>query len=316
MADMRQMFAGATRDVSFNPIPGLENAYLPIPTKTDSLSQLSKKMIDLRKIVESGHSLAVATGMRGAAFDTINPEEKAVAEMGVAEKEQYLAWKGGARLSDFDPATSREPTNKWNGSMATLDKWLRGLRAMYADETLQREHAVWFAVRAPFMVPTITAHVKVLTAGKSMVDQHAKLRPEEMAEYQSAKRILADTAYRVQVIKREINKLTQEIGRAEDVVLTRVRHYQQKVGTKERNEAPENRNRKRRGMPALGAPTDLGGMTGNGREARRRRVDLGPSAGDEPAFVTAMAGARSPEYRPTSPPPFTPLHEQDMDDVI
>jgi hypothetical protein len=35
------------------------------------------------------------------------------------------------------------------------------------------------------MVPTITAHTKVLQAGKSMTVQHHKLRPEEMAEYQT-----------------------------------------------------------------------------------------------------------------------------------
>jgi hypothetical protein len=104
------------------------------------------------------------------------------------------------------------------------------------------------------------------------------------------------------MIKREINRLNQEIGRAEEVVLTHVRHYQQKVGTKEHKEAPENRNRKRRGMPALGAPTDLGSMTGSGREARRQRIDVGPMGGDKPGFHGAMQGARSPEYAPISPP--------------
>ncbi|KAJ5245617.1 hypothetical protein N7489_005713 [Penicillium chrysogenum] len=155
------------------------------------------------------------------------------------------------------------------------------------------------------MVPTITAHTKVLQAGKSMTVQHHKLRPEEMAEYQTwitARKVLADAAYWVQMIKREINRLNQEIGRAEEVVLTHVRHYQQKVGTKEHKEAPENRNRKRRGMPALGAPTDLGGMTGSGREARRQRIDVGPMGGDKPGFHGAMQGARSPEYAPISPP--------------
>jgi hypothetical protein len=38
-------------------------------------------------------------------------------------------------------------------------------------------------------------------------------------------------AYWVQMIKREINRLNQEIGRAEEVVLTHVRHYQQDIFT-------------------------------------------------------------------------------------
>lgn len=301
MTDMRQMFGGAARDVNFDPMPGYEQRLLPVPNKSDSLGMVAKKMIEIRRVVEAGHSLAVATGMKVAAFNTVNPEEKAMAEMGVVEREMYDAWKAGARLQDFNPATSKTSTTSWKGTTPTLDKWLMGLRAMYGDETLVRENAVWFAVNASFMVPTITAHVKVLMADKSMTDQHHRLRPEEMAEYQSARRILADAAFRVQEIKKEINKLTQEIGRAEDVVITRVRHYQQKVGTKEHKEAPENRNRKRRGMPALGAPTDLGGMTGTGREARRRRIDLGPSAGDQPRFEAVMAGQRSPTYTPQSP---------------
>nr|QJT73711.1 hypothetical protein [Botrytis cinerea mycovirus 5] len=329
MADMRQMFGGSTRDVQFGQVPGLEGKRLPVPGRNDTLTQLAAKMADLRKVVESGHSLAVATGMKAAAFQTVNPVEKARAEMGVAEREMYDAWRGGVRLQDFDKATSRTGIDKWRGSMPTLDKWVAGLRAMYDDPTLEREHAVWFASKAAFMVPTITAHVKVLMAGKAMVDQEGHLSPEEMAEYQSAKRILADAAFRVQQIKREINNLTQEIGRAEDVVITRVRHYQQikreinnltqeigraedvvitrvrhyqqKVGTKEHKEAPENRNRKRRGLPSLGAPTDLGGMTGQGREARRRRVDL-DLGGHAPAqFATATYEPQSPTFEPASP---------------
>jgi len=119
------------------------------------------------------------------------------------EKEQYLTWKRGERLQDFDKDTCREPLDKWPGAMSRLDKWVMGLRAMYLDDTLGREHAIWFAVNADFMVPTIMAHVRVLQAGKSMVDQHGILRPEQMAEYQTARRILANTSFRVQQIKQD-----------------------------------------------------------------------------------------------------------------
>nr|WEI52981.1 coat protein [Beauveria bassiana dsRNA mycovirus 1] len=300
--DMRNLFGGAKAKVSFDAIPGLSGHTLPVPERGDTLKRLAAKTTALRRVIESGHSLAVATGMKAAAFNTVDPEEKAIAEMGVVEKEQYMAWRGGARLGDFNRLTSLEPTNKWNGSTSTLDRWVMGLRRMYEDEEIGRENAVWWAVHADFLVPTITAHVKVLNAGRSMVDKLAKLSPEEMAEYQTARRILADTAYRVQTIKREINQLTQEIGRAEDVILTRVRHYQQTVGEKTRADAPENRARKRRNLPTFGAPTDLGGLAGEGREARRRRLNVATVDED----MTGSPQARperegSPTYAPQSP---------------
>lgn len=299
--DMRRLFGGATGDVNFNPIPGLENKVLPLPAKGDSLAELADKMDALRKVVEHHHSLAVATGMQAAAHKTIDPREHAMQEMGVVEKEQYLAWEAGARLSDFDPATSREPRSKWNGGDVSLARWVKGLKAMYSNDQLNEEHAVWFAVHASFMVPTITAYVKILNAGRGMVDEEGKLLPEEMAEYQTSRRILADAAFQVQEIKKVINDYTARIGRAEDVVLARIRYYQRRVGEKPKPEAPENRNRRKRGLPTFGAPNDLGSMVGGGREARRRRIDLGTGGGDVASGDPAITRMRSPEYAPQSP---------------
>jgi len=322
--DMRRLFGGAERDISFDPIPGLNGAILPIPLPGDNLTDLAAKMKDLRIVVEKGHSLTVATGMKGAAFNTTDPEEKAIAEMSTVEEEMYKSWKQGARLNEFDKRTCVEPVTKWRGADHTLDKWLQGLQRMYGDDTLTRENCVWFAVNADFMVPTITAHLKVIAAARSLVDGGNRLTPQEMAEYQTARKILGEAAYRVQTIKREINKLTGEIGRAEEVIQTRVRHYQQKVGTKPRGEAPENRKRSRVGRPVLGAPTDLSGMTGGGREARRQRVNVaggfstaaaqpsgagtaiaGPSnsgpARPNPGPSGSNTGGASPTYRPQSP---------------
>lgn len=305
-ADLRTLFGGATNDTNFQAIPGAEGRSLAMPGKGVSLKVLADQMDALRQVVEEGYSLAVATGLAGTAHGTAVPEEKAIQEMGVSEKEQYLAWKGGARLKDFLGLDSKASLEKWKGNPETLDKWVVGLRLMYNKPELVRENAVWWAVNASFLVPTITAHVKVAMAGKSMTDQFSALSAEEMAEYQTAKKILAEAAFRVQTIKKELNTLTQRIGRAEDVIITRVRHYQKRVSTKERKEAPENRNRKKRGLPTFDAPSDLSGMAGGSREARRRRTDA-------PRNLEQGRRDLSPAYTPQSPTGlFPPATDEDM----
>lgn len=269
------MFGGASAAPSFNEIPTLGGRKLPMPMKTDSLAQLADKMDDLRQVIQNGGSLAVATGLMGTVRQTADPLEYALQEMSTTEKEQYDMWINGARLLDFDKKKSVDNRDKWRGNDKSLNQWLVGLRAMYDDESLTAEHVVWYAANASFMVPTIMAFCKVKSAERALTIKGKDLSPAELAEYQTSKKVLAEAAFRVQEIKKILNAYTSRIDKAEQVVLTRLRHYEDRIKEKPRGDAPLNRERARRGMPALRGPSNLSSL------GKRSRAEIREELGRE-----------------------------------
>lgn len=291
--DFRQRFAGASRGPTFAAIPGLSGRTLPMPDRADTLPSLADKMDQFREVIQEGRSLAVATGLKATARNTTDPVDFAKAEMSVSELEQYEYWIGGGRLQDFDKHTCREPVAKWKGNDTSLLKWLAGLQEMYDDTTLDKEHVVWFASNASFMVPCIMAFTKILSARRALTVKGSDLSSEELAEYQTARKLLSEAAFRVQELKRVINGYTSRIDKAEQAVLTRIRFYEPRIKTKPAGEAPLNRDRVRMGLPRLQGPSNLQTLGKRRRVASREEV-----MGDRPA---ARRKAASPEYRPSSP---------------
>lgn len=322
--DMAALFGGDMSAPSFAAIPGLEREKLPVPRDTDTLPELAKKMVALRRVVERGQSLAVATGLAAAGHATTDPLEFAKGEMSISERDRYDAWMGGARLLNFDKQTSLEPVDKWTGNETSLLKWLSGLREMYADPTLQKGHVVWYAKHAPFMVPCIMAFVKVVTATKALTAPKSDLTPDELAEYQTAKKILAEASFRVQAIMNTLKEYTVEIDKGNRAVQTRIRYYEPRIKRNPKGEAPLNKERSRQGLPRLTGPSNLSHLgkrgteahreeLGEGRQARRRRVagPAGPSWAGPPE-----TGDRGPSYQPESPPVYgtdEPLQDREGD---
>ncbi|KAI0995377.1 hypothetical protein K3495_g12805 [Podosphaera aphanis] len=86
--NIRQPY-GRTDEVCFDAIPGLAGTVLPSPSMYDSLATLPKKTEDLSNIIQSGYSLAVATGVHVSSVVPVGPHEKAIAELGSWELAEY-----------------------------------------------------------------------------------------------------------------------------------------------------------------------------------------------------------------------------------
>jgi hypothetical protein len=202
-----------------------------------------------------------------------------------------------------------EDRTRWNGNQSSLDRWLKGLKRMYGNDTLNEKHAIWFAIHAPFMVPCITAYYKVHTAYDALTDRKHKLTPEEMAEYQTCSHIVADSSQRVQQIMNVLNGYKQEISRATDVIIARQRLYRTMVAKKDPGDAPENKERRRQGLAPISKPRNLAGLGKRGREAIREAALQDQPAKrarvlEESVLVPEGEEARrggSPEWTPQSP---------------
>lgn len=265
-----------------------------MPGKNDDLATLANKMDALRNIVQEGQSLAVATGLMGTARKTADPLEYAKQEMTITEKEQYDMWERGARLLDFNKEKSRKPRSSWRGNDKSLNQWLIGLRTMYNDDTLEPEHVVWWSDEASFLVPTIMAYAKVKSAERALTVKDSDMSPSELAEYQTSKKILGEAAFRVQEIKKILNAYTSRIDKAEQTILTRIRHYEDRIKEKPRGPAPMNVQRQRQGLPALRGPSNLSTL---GKRSRAEvREQLGRETGPVNPALNRSNAQRVPPW--------------------
>lgn len=301
--------------MNFKEIPGVARGSLPLPAKSDTLEGLARKMDSLREIVEGGHSLAVATGLQATAHGTTDPVEFAKGEMSSTELRQYQQWESGARLKAFDPETCKEPVTKWKGSEKSLLEWLAGLQRMYSDPTLVKENVVWWAVRADYLVPAIMAYRKLLGAERGLTNGGGDLTANELAEYQTARKIQSEATFRTQTIMKQIHDINRRIDDGVKAVQTRVRFYEPRIKTKPRGEAPLNKQRASMNLPKYGAPSNLQTLGKRTRQELRETV-AGPAA--------QRQRVGTPEYAPASPvmsggrgyAPPGEGGEMDTDDVV
>jgi hypothetical protein len=258
-------------------------------------------MSALKKIVEGGHSLAVATGLKATSHGTTNPEEFAMGEMSITERAQYDAWRNGVRLREFAKETSKAERKVFKGGDKSLDQWVQGLRLMYGDDTLTREHACWYAKNADFMAPTIMAHIKVVNAQRGLTVSDSDLTANELAEYQTARKIMAESSFAVQAKMKEIHALTSQVDAANQAALARIRYYEPRIKKKPHGPAPINKQRARLNLPLFGAPSNLSALGRHGKAVTRE--NLGQSRALKRQRVTAEVGdgGISPTYAPQSP---------------
>jgi hypothetical protein len=229
--------------------------------------------------------------------------------MSVTEHAQYTDWASGLRAKSFNKATSRLDASHWNGKEATADQWLGGLREMFKDEDLTREHVYWWAKNLHFLTPTIHAYVKIRSAVKGLSAPKSDLTPAELAEYQTAGKIMAEATYRVQEIKVAIHKLTSQVDLAVKSVQTRIRYYQPRIKEKvdKIKGTPENIQRAEMGKTRLAGPSNLGDL--KGRKRKGPREELGQERGARRARLV------SPEFTPQEPT-VNPLDGMDIEQVV
>lgn len=274
---------------------------LPMPTKDDSLPLLARKMEDLEAVVKRHRSLAVATGLMGTAHHTTDPIAAAKQVMSAIELDMYNDWEAGTRLEGWNKETCRVSRDKFKGNEKSLAKWTIGLQSMYEDRDLGPEHVAWIATQRAFLAPCVLAHATVEGLKKGILVPGKELSAEELAEYQTCRKIIAAASYRVGEIKKIVNQQTGKIDLAIKQVQGVQEIYARRMRTTEVGTAPINREREQLGKRKLGAPTNL-------RDLKRGRpVAGGEVVGDETRKQRrrlgrlAISREGSPEYTPKSP---------------
>jgi hypothetical protein len=291
---MEAMIGGIGEAPDFGRIGRLGADYLPLPTKEDGLPLLAEKVAALGRVVYERKSLVVATGQQATRYKTTDPLDFAKATMSVEERRQYDLWTEGARVRRFVPETSKEDVKKWKGNEESLLRWLAGMQEMYDNNRLVKENVVWWAVHLPRLVPTITAHYKITSARRGLLIDGSDLSPMEVAEYQTAKKIVATIGHRVQEIMSEIARYNSIIKQGDEAVQTRVRFYERRAGRKDRGKAPLNKERAIEGLPSLDGPSSFAAASvrkrpweredlGESRRKRRQRVQAAQLLEQEPA---------------------------------
>ncbi|BCD56398.1 hypothetical protein [Lichen RNA virus 1] len=281
--------------------PNLGGRLLEMPTRDDSLSTLSQKMTALEAVVKRHRSLAVATGLMGTAKQTTDPVEAAKGVMSVVELEMYEDWQAGTRLEGWSKSKCVKDKSKFGGNEKSMAKWLVGLQAMYKDPSLTAEHVSWIATERAFLAPCLLAHATVEGMKKGMLVMGKDLTAEELAEYQTCKRIIATAAFRVAEIKKIINEHTGLIDKAVKYVQGVEEIYARRMRTTTVHEAPINRERTQLGKRKLAGPGNLEDLKRRQGGSVRRVAEEGDRAARRRLGRLAISREASPEYAPQSP---------------
>ncbi|KAI5309035.1 hypothetical protein KEM55_004238 [Ascosphaera atra] len=213
----------------WEPSPDTAEKPLELPVNYDSLESLASKMTPLAEVVLSGYSLALSTGLKATQYRTTDPAQLAMPRMTPIELREYQAWVKDPSLPEWNKETCKLNRENWQlGGDAKLEEWTDAVRLMFNDPSIQRESTIYLYTEMKFLIPIITAHIKVRTAIRQLTVNGADLTPNQFAEYITAKKISSVAATVVQK-SAKARALTRYIAAANEVIRKRLNLYKEKL---------------------------------------------------------------------------------------
>ena len=219
--DFMAMFGGQNTNIDYSMPTDRAVELLPMPQASDDLQAVAAKIEKLSAIVEQGRSLAVATGYAGAKHQQRDPREIARAAMTPAEREQYSAWEKGVKMPAFDWAANRKPVEGGPEAQKRFRDRAAALNVIWGVEGATPENAAWLVANLPYAIPLVTAVVRVRRAEKDLVGGTKELDAVEMAEIQTARKIVAVAMENLNQAFAEVKNLSQRIHHAKNIIQTR-----------------------------------------------------------------------------------------------
>jgi len=235
------------------------------------------------------------------AHATTDPVEAAKAVMTPMQLEMYEDWVNGGSLPGWDREKNKEDMGKWKGNEKSMARWLLGAQAMFKDPAVTKQNVVWLFVHLSWIGQLVDAFATVEGMKKGMLVPGKDLSKEELAEYQTCRKIIAAAAFRVGEIKKLINQHTGSVDKSIKYIQGVEELYSRRMKTKHFHEAPLNKQRVEMGKRRLGAPANLDDL----KRMRGRNV-RGDDNGDDRSKRRKLgrlviSREASPTYTPMSP---------------
>nr|QED43031.1 hypothetical protein [Podosphaera virus A] len=205
-----------------NPI-ALAAPTLPTPEPTDNLETINLKMNYLADVVKQGHSLAVRTGFAKAANPGCDPVSIARSSMDREELTQYDGWKAGkVNLPIVDWIVSRRPIIGGSKSQSRFEKRAAAMREIYNEPSIDAENAFWFTTEHTYALPLVKAIARIHGAQRNILGGQFSLTGMELAEVQTARKVVAIAMDNLNRMSRSINAASKIIQARELVVKSKI----------------------------------------------------------------------------------------------
>ncbi|RYP54417.1 hypothetical protein DL769_010358 [Monosporascus sp. CRB-8-3] len=244
---------------------------LPLPHPDDDLQQIAKKMEDLARVVEDGKSLAIRTGYRDAKNQERDPIQVAKQAMTPAELDQYTAWSAGVNMPSFDWNANRKAVRGGVGSQQRFQEYAAAMDEIWQHEGTSPENAAWLVVNMTYAIPLVIAVVKVARARKDLAGGSKELDEIEMAEMQTAHKIVSVAMDNMNQVVRQVRLLSSRIDHAKAIIQAREHAIKSKMESWRPKQDPINKQRAFLGKSRIGGSFDATKVT---QRKRQRRVPL------------------------------------------
>lgn len=226
--DFSAMLGGANEYVDFSAGANATLDYLPVPDPSDNLETTARKLRVLADVVTAGYSLAVRTGFQLAAHQECDPEALAKSSMTPQELTQYEAWRNGARMPHVDWANDKKAVPPGAGTAKRYTVRATAISRIWDHEGITAENAAWLTSNMTYAIPLVVAVSKVQAAERELRGGQKELTDMELAEVQTAHRIVAIASDNMNQIARDINSSKEIIQAREQAIKSKMANWKPK----------------------------------------------------------------------------------------
>ncbi|CAG9987656.1 unnamed protein product [Clonostachys byssicola] len=235
---------GEEIDYHAGPQPG--GSILPTPEPTDDAQTTALKLRALSKAVEEGASLAVRTGYKRAVHSGRDPVMIAKQRMTAAEAAQYDFWAFGGGMPDINWQVSVKDV----GGAALFPYHTEAMRAIWKDNSITHENAAWLHSELRAFLPLVIAVSKVFAARRDLVGGQEALAALEMAELQTARKIIGTAVGNVNQAFARLRAISRDVNHSRQVIKARENALKKKMSpNKQKNEGVKIEDVKNEGDP-------------------------------------------------------------------
>lgn len=199
----------------------------PLPLCNDTLPVLEKKLALLRNVIESGESLARATGWQAADTEDDLAYQWVRRNLTPSEFSRYVSWKEGIPPPSVDWSKAMDDDGK--PEYQARPCFITALATLYPEQTITDREAVWFVTAYSDDLPLLTAITQVQEADLLFISEEALWVSPEQAEVQTAKRIVAAATAGLESARDESEALARSIKRSIRFITTREGVLEDKV---------------------------------------------------------------------------------------
>ncbi|KAI1007649.1 hypothetical protein K3495_g580 [Podosphaera aphanis] len=204
------------------------------PEPSDSLETVNYKINYLADAVKQGHSLAIRTGFSKAANPGCDPTSIARSSMDCEEAQQYDSWRAGKiKLPHVDWKVSRRAIIGGAKSQNRFEKRAAAMREIYRESNIDAENAFWFTTEHTYALPLVKAIARIHGAQRNLLGGQFTLTGMELAEVQTARKIVATAM-------ENLNRVSRSINAASKVIQARELVIKSKIATGQKRKEPTN----------------------------------------------------------------------------